>query len=100
MSQDFDELPVYDPITSNGDKFSGKWQDSLSTFWQTLVGYLTQFGIKIPRMTVAQRDSIKSPEEGQLIYTTNTTVGPPRTASLQIWQVKSDIGAWRTITTV
>ena len=67
MSVDFDEFPVYDPITEKGDRLSGVWQASMSTFFQTLIEYLTQYGVLIPNVTTEQRNSILEPEEGQTI---------------------------------
>jgi hypothetical protein len=101
MSNDFDTLPLYDPLIKPGtDKMSDVWVDSLSTLFQTLIGYLTSGGIFLPRLTTAQRDALDSPEEGQVIYNTDVIPGPPRTGAPQIWQVKADVGAWRTFTTI
>ena len=101
MARDFDNFPTYDPLII-GQMFymSSVWTDSMATFIQTLQEYLSQNGIFIPRLTTSQRDEIQEPVEGQLIYNTNATVGPPRSAALQVWQVKADVGAWRDITTV
>jgi len=76
---------------------SGIWSDFLSTFMQTLQGYLSKNGIFIPQLTTAQRDALISPVEGQMIYLTDVIAGPPRTAELQIWLVAADVGAWVTI---
>jgi hypothetical protein len=101
MSRDFDNFPTYDPVTKEQILYlSNIWADALDTFIQTIQGYLSQNGIFIPNLTTAERDAIQSPVEGQMIYNTNATVGPPRSAALQIWQVKADVGAWRTVTTV
>lgn len=104
MANDFDQFPTYDPLIKSGsNKMSDSWADFLSTFYMNLIGYLTQLGIFIPRVTTAQRDAIQNPQEGQMIYNTDATPGPPRGAELQIWQVKvvgpNSVGAWRTITT-
>ena len=98
MANDFDQFPLYDALTS-GDHLSNIWFNSISTFYQNLIGYLSSTGIFLPVLTTTQRNQIQSPQEGQMIYTSNTTVGPSRTASLQVWQVKAGAGAWRTITT-
>lgn len=101
MAVDFDNFPVYDPVTKfSQDLLSDVWCDFVATFIQTLTGYLTQYGIFIPVMTTAQRDTIQDPQEGQMIYVSDFTVGPPRTAEIQVWQVKADVGAWYTFTTV
>lgn len=98
---DFDVPPLYDPILNPkapmtmADVWIGYW----SSFYQTLVSYLTQFGIFIPQLTTAERNSITTPVEGQLIYNTDATPGPPRSAEVQVWQVKAGVGAWRTFTT-
>ncbi len=100
MANNIDQLNYYDPlINGKNDKISQYWMSNLSAFIQTLQGYLSQFGMFVPNVTLAQRATIQSPVEGQLIYTIDNTAGPPRTASLQIWLVKADVGAWRDITT-
>jgi hypothetical protein len=98
MASDFDNFPTYDPINKPGSIYmSGIWSDFLSTFMQTLQGYLSKNGIFIPQLTTAQRDALISPVEGQMIYLTDVIAGPPRTAELQIWLVAADVGAWVTI---
>ena len=99
MATDFDNFPVYDPLTEDGDNVSNIWMVSFATFVQTLQEYLSQYGIFTPKLTTAQRDQIQSPQEGQLIYNTDIVSTPNRTGGLQVWQVKVDVGAWRTITT-
>jgi hypothetical protein len=98
MAVDFDNFPTYDPLVKpDGMYMSNIWADFLATFMQTLQGYLSQNGIFVPRLTTAQRDALLSPVEGQMIYLTDATVGPPRTAELQIWLVTAGVGAWVTI---
>jgi hypothetical protein len=84
MAQDFDEFPLDDPILSNDglNKFGNIWRGSISTFFQTLIGYMSQNGFFVPKLTTAQRDAIQqivddqgnqiSPSIGQLIYNTTT----------------------------
>lgn len=70
MANDFDAFPVYDKIVNQGDKLSPVWQDAMATFFQNLIGYLTQAGILLPQMTTTQRDSFLNPQFGQIIYNT------------------------------
>lgn len=101
MANQIDQLTYYDPLIKKGtDKMSNEWISAMSAFIETLNGYLSEFGDFIPKITTAQRNTILSPEEGQLIYNIDATPGPPRSAELQIWQVKAGVGAWRTVTTV
>lgn len=101
MARDFDNFPIYDPVIKSGtDKMSDIWMSFMTSFMQTLIGYLSQNGMFIPRLTTAQRDALRNPQEGQLIYNSDATLGPPRTAQIQVWQVKSGTGEWREITTV
>jgi len=73
MANNIDQLNYYDPlIKGKNEKMSDVWISNLSAFIQTLQGYLTQFGILVPRLTTAQRNSIQSPIDGQIIY--NTTL--------------------------
>jgi len=98
MARDFDNFPTYDPIIRNEVYLSSSWADFMATFVESLREYLTQYGNFVPRLTLAQRDSIQDPQEGQMIYVSdaNTPV-TPRTAELQIWQVVADVGQWTTI---
>lgn len=100
MANSIDQFNYYDPVVRPNNKMSEEWISQLSSFIDTLNGYLSDFGMFIPRLTTVQRDSIQSPQEGQMIYNTDATVGPPRSAAIQIWQVKLGVGAWRTVTTV
>jgi hypothetical protein len=100
MATDFDNFPVYDAITIDGVNVSNIWMVSFATFVQTLQEYLSQYGDFIPRLTTSQRNQIQSPQEGQLIYNTDIIITPNRTGGLQVWQVKVDVGAWRTVQTL
>lgn len=72
MANDLDQLNYYDPLTRNSkDKMSEVWISNMSAFVQTLQGYLSQFGIFVPQLTTAQRDSIQSPQNGTIIYNTS-----------------------------
>ncbi len=98
MARDFDNFPTYDPVIRNEVYLSSVWADFMATFVETLQGYLTQYGNKIPNLTLEQRNSIKDPQEGQMIYVTDAnTPTLPRTAELQIWQVVTGVGQWTTI---
>lgn len=98
MARDFDNFPTYDPIIKNDIYLSNIWSDFMATFVESLQEYLSQNGIFIPRLTLAQRNSIQSPQEGQMIYVSDAnTPTVPRTAQLQIWQVVAGIGQWTII---
>ena len=98
MARDFDNFPTYDVLVENEIYLSSIWADFIATFVESLQGYLCQNGIFVPSITLAQRDAIQVPVEGQMIYVSdaNTPV-LPRTAALQIWQVVAGVGAWVTI---
>lgn len=91
MALDFDEFPLYDPVIKDPAtrKLSDVWRDFLSTFYQSLTGYLSQNGMFVPILNQDQVDAIQSPIEGQMIYN-STAIAP------QIYQD----GAWKTFTTV
>lgn len=100
MANDFDQFPVYDLLVKEGTgKMSNVWGDFMNTFYMNLIGYLTQNGILLPQLTTVQRDAIPTPVEGQMIYNVDATPGPPRTAQIQVWQVKAGVAAWFTVTT-
>lgn len=98
MARDFDSFPTYDPITQDAGYLSGIWSDFIATFVDTLQGYLTQNGMIVPNLTLAQRNTIQNPQEGQMIYVTDSnTPILPRTAQLQIWQIVTGVGQWTVI---
>lgn len=100
MAIDFDMFPLYDPLVERGSTFMApNWMAFMSTFYMNLISYLTQNGILLPVLTTKERDAIQDPQEGQMIYNRNATPGPPRSAAIQVWQVKAGTGAWRTFTT-
>lgn len=73
MANSIDQLNYYDDLVKKGTlKMSEEWISQISSFIDTLNGYLTPFGALVPRVTTEQRDSIQSPVDGQLIYNTTT----------------------------
>lgn len=72
MARDFDNFPTYDPVIKDRVYLSNVWSDFMATFVETLQGYLTQNGIRMPRLTTAQRDALQNVENGLMIY--NTTL--------------------------
>jgi hypothetical protein len=98
MTRGLDNFPTYDPIVERKIYLSGIWADFLATFVDSLQGYLSEFGIFIPNMTVAEQATIQAPVEGQMVYVSNSnTPEEPRTAQLQIWQVVDGVGQWTVI---
>lgn len=98
MARDLDDFPTYDKVVKDNDYLSAVWADFIATFVETLQGYLSQNGIFIPRLTIAERDAIKDPQEGQMIYVADaTTPTVPPTSHLLIWQVVSGVGQWTVI---
>lgn len=88
MANDFDQFPLYDPLVKeDGDHMSNVWVGAMSTFFENLVGYLSQFGVFVPQVTTDQRDTIQNPQNGQMIYNTTTD-------TFQGYQA----GAWKTFT--
>lgn len=77
MAVDFDNFPFYDSLLKRGDdgkpteKMSDVWRDSLATFFQTLIGYLSQNGLFVPQMTQNQINAVQSPVNGQMVYNTD-----------------------------
>lgn len=84
MSRDFDFFPTNDPLIRAGSVYmSYEWSSFMNTFIETLIEYLTQYGIKIPRITTAQRDSLQNVENGQVIY--NTTIDEFQGRRAGVW---------------
>ena len=95
MSRDFDNFPTYDPLVKDQVYLSNIWSNFMATFVESLQEYLSAGGVFIPRLTVAQRDAIQNPQEGQMIYVSDAnTPTLPRTAQVQVWLVTADVGAW------
>lgn len=94
MSTNFDNFPVYDAlVAADGKLMSQVWIAFMSSFVQTLTGYLSQNGIFAPPLTTAQRDALTNPIGGQIIY--NTTTG--RLQGYEI-QVSPALPGWRDLT--
>ncbi len=73
MALDFDDFPIYDPVTKpSSDYMSEIWILFVASFVQTLKEYLSQNGIFVPRLTTDERNAIQTPVNGQLIYNTTT----------------------------
>jgi len=98
MARDFDFFPTYDILVKDNVYLSNIWSDFMATFVESLRQYLSSYGAFIPVLTLAQRDSIQTPQEGQMIYVSDAnTPTMPRTAELQIWQVVAGVGQWTVI---
>jgi hypothetical protein len=99
MARDFDNFPTYDPVIKQNDVYlSGIWADFMATFVESLQGYLSQNGMFVPVLTVAQQNAILNPQEGQMIYVGDAIVQDVgNTAQLQIWQVVQGVGQWTVI---
>lgn len=73
MANNFDEFPLYEPIVPRGtDTLSPVWQSFLSTHNQNLNDYLSQSGVKLPKLTQSQINSIQSPELGQIVFNSDS----------------------------
>jgi len=98
MARDFDYFPTYDSLTNDKGYLSDLWADFMATFVETLKTYLSENGCFIPNITLADRDAIQDPQEGQMIYVSDSnTPVTPRTAQLQMWQVVAGVGQWTVI---
>lgn len=88
MANDFDQFPIDDPLVKPDGKYiSNSWDNSLSTFFENLIGYLSQYGVFVPQLTTSQRATIQAPQDGQFIF--NTTA-----IELEVYYA----GAWHSIT--
>ena len=98
MARDFDFFPTYDVLVKDKEYLSNIWSDFMATFVESLRQYLSSMGVFIPPITLAQRNAIQNPVEGQTIYVSDAnTPTLPRTAELQIWQVVAGVGQWTVI---
>lgn len=98
MARDFDNFPTYDPLVKDQVYLSNVWSDFMATFVESLREYLSARGSFVPNITLAERDEIQEPQEGQMIYVTDANSPTlPRTAELQIWQVVAGVAGWTVI---
>ena len=98
MARDFDNFPTYDILVKDEVYLSNIWSDFIATFVESLREYLSSNGVFIPRLTLAERNQIRDPQEGQMIYVSDAnTPALPRTSELQIWQVVTGVGQWTVI---
>ena len=89
MSTDFDGPPIYDYLTKdsdgmNKDYMSNIWTDYWSTFYNTLVSYISSTGFFLQNLSQSDIDNIKQPVIGQLLY--NTTVDSPQVYTSTGWK--------------
>lgn len=84
MANQIDQLPYYDPLIKSGSLQMGDiWIAAMSALIETLNGYLSEFGMFMPKLTTIQRNSIQSPVDGQLIY--NTDLGTAQYLKAGVW---------------
>ena len=68
-----DQPPLDDSIIKPNDThLSASWNAWIAAFYQFVTIYITQYGFFIPQLTTAQRNTIQSPVNGQMIYNTST----------------------------
>jgi hypothetical protein len=85
MANSLDLFPLGDDITQGASgKLNDVWKNFFATFNQNLSDYLTEFGIIPPSLTTTERDSIRSPKNGQTIY--NTTLNTNQYFKNGTWQ--------------
>jgi hypothetical protein len=72
MANSLDLFPLDDQWVDKDGRLSNPVRNFFAMFNQNLSEYITEFGIIPPSLTTAQRDTIKSPKNGQTIY--NTTI--------------------------
>ena len=91
MARDFDRFPTYDPVIKKDDVYlSSIWSDFMATFVDTLQGYLSQNGMFVPVLTLAQQAQIQNPQIGQMVFVSDA-------GQLQIWQIVGGAGQWTVI---
>lgn len=72
MAASFNEPPLMDAIASQNGMLSDIWRQFLSTNYNSIIGYLTQYGMLLPQITTTVRNSIINPPLGMIIYNTTT----------------------------
>lgn len=98
MARDFDYFPTYDPVIQDEVYLSSVWSDFMATFVESLRGYLSSYGAFVPVISLADRNAIQTPQEGQMVYVSDAaSQSNLRTAQLQIWLVTDNVGSWTVI---
>lgn len=89
----FDQPPLYDPILNvKSPKYLADiWVGYWSSFYETLISYLSPNGIFLPQLTQDEINALENLVNGQMIY--NITADAP-----QFWQSSSSL--WKTFTFV
>jgi hypothetical protein len=73
MALSFDTPPIYDPIVDEKGRLKESWQGWFATFYNTMIGYLTQNGIQLPVLKEEdERDKILNPTNGLMIFNKKT----------------------------
>lgn len=86
MARDLDSFPTYDPVIKDKVYLSNVWSDFMASFIDSLREYMSQHGFFVPRLTLAERDEIQDPQDGQMVFVSDIS-------ELQIWKA----GAWTLI---
>lgn len=60
-TRNFDDFPIYDPVTTNNGSLSAIWQAFFATFNQTLISYLTAYGVLLPQLTAQDKTDLAAP---------------------------------------
>jgi hypothetical protein len=98
MARDFDNFPTYDAVIKDEVYLSNVWADFMATFVESLGEYLKATGVFVPRLTMEEKNAITNPQEGQMIYVSDSHAsGVPATSHLEIWQVVAGAGQWTVI---
>ena len=84
MALTLDKAPLYDKLVDENGFMSPVWRNWQGSFSDNLETYISQFGIVLPPLTTAQRDSIASPQQGTMIL--NTTTGEPQIFLVNTWR--------------
>ena len=73
MAISFNEPPLDEPMVDKQGKLTPQWRAYQSSFYNTIIAYLTQYGDPLPQITTLQMNSIVDPPYGLTAF--NTTLG-------------------------
>lgn len=84
MTISIDLPPVNDAIVDEKGNLTPIWRDWFSTNVDTLITYITQFGIQFPPISSTERDALISPTAGLVMQ--NETTGEPQVYNNGSWK--------------
>lgn len=86
-SRSFDDFPVYDPIVK-GPYLTPLWQSFVATFYETLISYLTPYGVFLPQLSTTDKSEFRAPYLARV----GLPLGDlPNVSGLTAWDITAEV---------